>query len=245
MHADVLVYNRQLTDTERKSLEAAISSKYGLLLPTMTVPGLQAWLRADDLQSYAAASCITSWGSVASAGVSAALSSTCPTASSDTLNGYKYAVFDTSDKLQLAFNYTQQAGFSVVYLARVPSGGNRKRLLAGVNSNWLMGFHNGYAPKLYADAGGWLTSSSTTTTTYNWVIFTLTWARTGTISFYQDGALVGSYANSAGNYGAPDAFAFNMNPYGEFSDFHLAGATSSFPLVSWQSSYFMEMAFVT
>ena len=216
----MLVYNRRLTNSERMSMEAAISSKYGLAFPA-AIPGLQAWLSVDTFQSLAAGSCITSWTSIGASGMNASLASTCPTASTGTLNGYKYAVFDTSDRMELPFDYYNQSEFTLSYLVRMPSGGSRKRALTAKNRNWLLGFHDGYAPRLYADSGGWL--SRTTSQTYSWTLLTLLWSRTGTISFYQDGALVGSYSNAASSYGGPDTIGFNVFYTGETSNMELAG----------------------
>ena len=98
--AELIVYNRALSDTERQTVEEYLRLKYGIPTDTpATVPNLRLWLDAGRLTGLSSGDPVTTWVDAGPAGFVAAQSSPPfqPTYQSNVVYGHSVVRFDGSN----------------------------------------------------------------------------------------------------------------------------------------------------
>ena len=105
---------------------------------------------------------------------------------SSDLNGYRPVVFETDRSMKVDIRLDLEDSWTVLYLARIT--GSHQCVLGGDN-NFLMGWwnENGGGDKLHMN--GWVSYPSQTWD-LGWALYATTFSKTGSVSFYRNGALL-------------------------------------------------------
>lgn len=208
--AEVIVYNRALTDAERKKVENYLGEKYNLPSPNkcpVEIGGCKLWLDSYDPDangSYAtmlsAGTSVSQWLDRSGYGNNAVAPGVgnYPVAQTGTL-GRSIRFDGTNDKLVISNSNINLGAYYTVIMAYKMASGATGRLLSGASdlgNNWLLGTWNGYATSHYAE--GWLTYTNAADTNNHVVVAT---NNGSTSSFYIDGSLSTSNG-SVGGWGA-------------------------------------------
>ena len=204
--AEFIVYNSALTTTQRQSIEAYLSAKWGVTLTRNTqylqlykrpvfqrtfspvdISGCALWLDAADLTSIIGTSPVTAWKDKSGNGADATNTGTTITIS--TLNGLPAINYDGSsyltapitsgvaDPFSMFFIFSQAAYGAPVYSTSTSTDGNALFLNYGGATDLLEG------------NGSWISRSSTISNNQTYLLSIVsTSVNNGTITLYVNGA---------------------------------------------------------
>ena len=133
--AEVLSYNRVLSETERLQIENYLTEKW---FSPVAVPGLIGWWDASDTSTVTeSGGFITRWGDKSIKGMHLDESpfSVFPIASGRSINGRNAIDFNSGKVIRSSAPFVKNAPFTICTVTKVDTSGSNNQLIANVNNN--------------------------------------------------------------------------------------------------------------
>lgn len=170
-----------------------------------TTTGLVDWLKVDSLTGLSDGASVATFTDSSGSGNNAVQATTSmqPIYKTNILNGKPVLRFSNTNAQTMTISTNFPAPTTIIYVSRM-WGPVHQRILAGLNNNWLLGYHGGKKQRAYFQ--GWVNTGSTDADT-NWNLYSTTIGGTGVNSnFYENGI---NLASNQGGIASPNGLSLN------------------------------------